>query len=69
AGVMLPAMAEGGAVAPAATASADTAQPANPAAVTVVPPDKNNASLRATACSRHAAPPNAEVSAACSSAF
>ncbi|QWN23614.1 hypothetical protein DGM85_18845 [Xanthomonas phaseoli pv. phaseoli] len=69
AGVMLPAMAEGAAVAPAATASADTAQPANPAAVTVVPPDKNNASLRATACSRHAAPPNAEVSAACSSAF
>ncbi|KGE51228.1 hypothetical protein WCN79_19480 [Xanthomonas axonopodis pv. vasculorum] len=69
AGVMQPAMAESAAVVPAATASADTAQPANPAAVTVVPQDKNNASLRATACSRHAAPPNTEISTACSSAF
>ncbi|QCZ63414.1 hypothetical protein CAI18_20470 [Xanthomonas citri pv. punicae] len=63
------AMAESAAVAPAATATDHTAEPANPSAATVAPQDKNNASLRATACSRHAAPPNAEVSAACSSAF
>nr|CEH49799.1 conserved exported hypothetical protein [Xanthomonas citri pv. citri] len=63
------AMAESAAVAPAATATDHTAEPANPSVATVAPQDKNNASLRATACSRHAAPPNAEVSAACSSAF
>ncbi|QOY23005.1 hypothetical protein FYK61_17485 [Xanthomonas citri] len=63
------AMAESAAVALAATATDHTAVPANPSAATVAPQDKNNASLRATACSRHAAPPNAEVSAACSSAF
>ncbi|WP_065466418.1 hypothetical protein [Xanthomonas bromi] len=67
-GVQQPAMAENGAVAPTASAPADSAEAVNPAA-TVVPSDKNNASLRAKACARHAVRPTAEVSAACSSAL
>ncbi|AVQ05921.1 hypothetical protein C9397_20975 [Xanthomonas vasicola pv. vasculorum] len=69
AGVVRPATADSAVVAPTAVAPADNANQANPSAATVAPTDKNNASLQATACAQHAAPPNAEVSAACSSAF
>ncbi|QEO95948.1 membrane protein [Xanthomonas oryzae pv. oryzicola] len=69
AGAMQSAMADSAAPVQASSASADSAAQVSPSAATVVPTDQNNASLRATACAQHAALPNAEVSAACSSVF
>jgi|GEM_PF-4187892 len=69
AGVVQPATADKAAAAPAAVLAVNSAEPAKPADVTVLPLDKNHASLRTTACAQHVPPLNSEVSAACSSAF